>query len=93
MQNATGVDVPFEENLSAQYAAVRNELYKNGKKVEIFVNFNPKLHFLPNGGNSYTARVKARKAKVFSLRRLTLLLICIQWVSISRKANVLYSKQ
>ena len=46
MQNATGVDVPFEENLSAQYAAVRNELYKNGKKVEIFVNFNPKLHFL-----------------------------------------------
>jgi len=34
MQNATGIDVPFEENLSAQYAAVRNELYKSGKKVE-----------------------------------------------------------
>jgi glucose-6-phosphate isomerase len=46
MQNATGVDVPFEDNLAAQYAAVRNELYKNGKKVEILVNFNPKLHFL-----------------------------------------------
>ena len=46
MQHATGMDVPFEENLSAQYAAVRNELYKNGKKVEILVNFNPKLHFL-----------------------------------------------
>ncbi len=46
MQNATGADVPFEENLSAQYAAVRNELYKNGKKIEILVNFNPKLHFL-----------------------------------------------
>lgn len=46
MQLATGMDVPFEENLSAQYAAVRNELYKNGKKVEIFVNYNPKLHFL-----------------------------------------------
>jgi len=46
MQNATGVDVPFEENLAAQYAAVRNELYKNGKKVEILVNYNPKLHFL-----------------------------------------------
>jgi glucose-6-phosphate isomerase len=45
MQNATGVDVPFEENLAAQYAAVRNELYKNGKKVEILVNYNPKLHF------------------------------------------------
>lgn len=46
MQNATGVDVPFEDNLAAQYAAVRNELYKSGKKVEIFVNYNPKLHFL-----------------------------------------------
>ncbi|MBW8333371.1 MAG: glucose-6-phosphate isomerase [Prolixibacteraceae bacterium] len=46
MQHATGVDVPFEENLAAQYAAVRNELYKNGKKVEILVNYNPKLHFL-----------------------------------------------
>ena len=46
MQNATGVDVPFEENLAAQYAAVRNELYKNGKSVEILVNYNPKLHFL-----------------------------------------------
>jgi len=46
MQNATGIDVPFEENLSAQYAAVRNELYKSGKKVEILVNYNPKLHFL-----------------------------------------------
>ncbi len=46
MQKASGVDVPFEDNLPAQYAAVRNELYKNGKKVEILVNYNPKLHFL-----------------------------------------------
>jgi glucose-6-phosphate isomerase len=46
MQHATGVDVAFEENIAAQYAAVRNELYKNGKKVEILVNYNPKLHFL-----------------------------------------------
>jgi glucose-6-phosphate isomerase len=46
MQNTSGVNVPFEQNLPAQYAAVRNELYKNGKKVEILVNYNPKLHFL-----------------------------------------------
>jgi glucose-6-phosphate isomerase len=46
MQHATGVDVPFEDNLAAQYAAVRNELYKNGKSIEILVNYNPKLHFL-----------------------------------------------
>lgn len=46
MEKATGLDVPFEENISAQYAAVRNELYKNGKKTEILVNFHPKLHFV-----------------------------------------------
>jgi len=46
MEKATGLDIPFEENLSAQYAAVRNELYKKGKKTEILVNFHPKLHFV-----------------------------------------------
>ena len=45
MENASGVEVPFAENLPAQYAAVRNELYKNGKLVEILVNYNPKLHY------------------------------------------------
>jgi len=45
MEKASGTDVPFEKNLPAQYAAVRNELYKNGKHIEILVNFNPKLHF------------------------------------------------
>jgi len=46
METATGLDIPFEENISAQYAAVRNELYRNGKKTEILVNFHPKLHFV-----------------------------------------------
>jgi len=45
MEVASGADVPFEENIAAQYAAARNALYKTGKKVEIMVNFNPKLHF------------------------------------------------
>ncbi|MGV8136212.1 MAG: glucose-6-phosphate isomerase [Mangrovibacterium sp.] len=45
MENASGPDVPFEKNLPAQYAAVRNELYRNGKLIEILVNYNPKLHF------------------------------------------------
>jgi glucose-6-phosphate isomerase len=46
IEKATALDVPFESNISAQYAAVRNELYKNGKKTEILVNFHPKLHFV-----------------------------------------------
>ena len=33
-------------NPAAQYAAVRNGLYQSGKKIEIMVNFQPKLHFM-----------------------------------------------
>ena len=46
MEKKTGIEVPFEENLSAVYAAVRNELYKSGKSIEILANFNPKLHYI-----------------------------------------------
>lgn len=47
MEKATGKDVPFEQNLAAQYAAVRNGLYNEAvKKIEIMVNFQPKLHFI-----------------------------------------------
>ncbi|MEE0690066.1 MAG: glucose-6-phosphate isomerase [Bacteroidaceae bacterium] len=46
MEVATAPGVPFEENPSAVYAAVRNILYAQGKKIEILVNFQPKLHFM-----------------------------------------------
>ncbi len=46
MENVCGLETSFEENPAAQYAAVRNELYKNGKTIEILVNFHPKLHFI-----------------------------------------------
>ena len=47
MENATGTDVPFEENPAALYAAVRNALYAQaGTKIEIMVNYQPKLHFM-----------------------------------------------
>lgn len=36
----------FEENPAAQYAAVRNALYNSGKKIEILVNYHPKLHYV-----------------------------------------------
>ena len=45
MEKACGKDVPFEENIAAQYAAVRNGLYQAGKKIEIMVNYQPKLHY------------------------------------------------
>ena len=46
MEKACGADVPFAENPAAIYAATRNESYKNGKKIEILVNFCPKLHYV-----------------------------------------------
>lgn len=45
MEKLTGVDVPFDENPACIYAAVRNALYRNGKAIEILVNYQPKLHY------------------------------------------------
>lgn len=45
MEKATGTNVPYAENPACQYAAMRNALYQFGKKTEILVNFNPKLHY------------------------------------------------
>ena len=39
-------ELPFAENPCMQYAAVRNVLYQKGKKIEIMVNFQPKLHYM-----------------------------------------------
>lgn len=47
MEKSCAMDVPYEENPAAIYAAVRNGLYAQaGKKIEIMVNFQPKLHFI-----------------------------------------------
>lgn len=46
MEVLCGTETAFEENPAAIYAAVRNELYKSGKKIEILVNFHPKLHYV-----------------------------------------------
>ena len=46
MERVCGKQVPFNQNPAALYAAVRNGLYSEaGKKIEIVVNFQPKLHF------------------------------------------------
>ena len=45
MEKATAENISFEYNLSAIYAVIRNELYKRGKKIEILVNYHPKLHY------------------------------------------------
>ncbi len=51
MQGAAAASLEFSnpnvrENLSYQYAAVRNALYRKGKTTEILVNYEPSLHFV-----------------------------------------------
>ena len=46
MEGMTTSDTKLEENPAAMYAAARNVLYRGGKKIEILVNFQPKLHYL-----------------------------------------------
>ena len=46
METVCGPETAFEENPAAQYVAVRNELHKSGKGIEILVNFHPKMHYV-----------------------------------------------
>ena len=46
MEKATDASVPVDENISAQYAIVRNELYREGKKTEILGSYEPKLQYV-----------------------------------------------
>lgn len=46
MQAMTASDLPFSDNPALRYAAARNALYAEGKKIEILANFHPKMHYI-----------------------------------------------
>lgn len=46
MERATRADVAFDANPAAIYAAVRNELYKAGKRIEILGAYEPRLQYI-----------------------------------------------
>ncbi|MBQ8334653.1 MAG: glucose-6-phosphate isomerase, partial [Tidjanibacter sp.] len=46
MEEATAEGVPFEQNIAAQYAAVRNALYRKGYKIEILASYEPRLQYI-----------------------------------------------
>ena len=47
MEQLAALNTPYAKNPAQQYAAVRNALYTlAGKKIEIMVNYQPKLHFM-----------------------------------------------
>ncbi len=43
MEKAT--EHPGPDNMAEVYARMRNALYRSGKKIELLVNYTPKLHF------------------------------------------------
>ena len=46
MEQNSASDIPFADNMAEIYAVTRNELYNNGKRIEILANFHPKLHYV-----------------------------------------------
>lgn len=46
MEQAALTDASLDKNPVALYAATRNALYRNGKKIEILVNYHSKLHYV-----------------------------------------------
>lgn len=93
MEKACGADVPFAENPAAIYAATRNELYKNGKKIEILVNFCPKLHYVSEWWKQLYGESEGKIIKVSSRQQSISLQTCTRWVSGFRKVNAQSSKQ
>lgn len=46
MEEATSRKIDAHDNLSLLYAVARNVLYREGKKIEIYANFSPKLQYV-----------------------------------------------
>lgn len=63
MEKKTSSDIPFESNPAELYAVVRNELYKIGKKIEILVNFNPKLHYVAEWWKQLYSESEGKESK------------------------------
>lgn len=92
MEKACGEDIPFEKNPAAIYAATRNALYQSGKKIEILVNFNPKLHFFAEWWKQLYGESEGKETSE-SIRRLsTSRPIYIRWDNGFRKVKEPSSK-
>ena len=46
MEKATAADKSIDENPSAQYAIVRNALYREGRKIELLGSYEPRLQYI-----------------------------------------------
>ncbi len=46
MEKLCSSEVSFNDNIAEQYASMRQMLYGEGKKIELLVNYHPKLHYV-----------------------------------------------
>ncbi|MFH1847150.1 MAG: glucose-6-phosphate isomerase [Candidatus Omnitrophota bacterium] len=44
-QQKESLECDLSENISCKYAAIRNVLYRKGKKIEVLASFNNRLHY------------------------------------------------
>ena len=63
MEKNTGLETDFENNIAAKYAIARNLLYKNGFKIEILSNYNPKLTYLTKWWQQLFAESEGKQNK------------------------------
>ena len=63
MERATADGTPFGQNPAAVDAAVRNELYNGGKKVEILGSYEPKLQYINEWGKQLYGESEGKQGK------------------------------
>ena len=94
MEKQCGCDVPFENNPAQQYAVVRNYFYQQaGRKIEILVNFHPKLHYVNEWWKQLYGESEGKDGKGIFPAAVDFTTDLTLWVSGFRMANVPSSKQ
>lgn len=63
MSSHVATEVPYEQNISAQYAVARNALYQSGKKIEIVANYHPKMHYIAEWWKQLYGESEGKEAK------------------------------
>jgi len=56
-------DMKKEGNLAVKYASIRNALYSKGKIIEIFANFDPRLHYTAEWWKQLFGESEGKKGK------------------------------
>lgn len=63
MISLSGIDLDAEDNLAAQYASIRQALYRQGKKVEFLATYTPSLFFFSEWWKQLFAESEGKEGK------------------------------